>query len=79
MAKLYSSTAVSEFIEKYVAKGGFIEQVSEGVLGHGEMVLFGNGLKTVVVKEVYINQWSSGHSIRMYNKTPKKYLEYTGG
>ncbi len=39
------------------------------------MILFGEGLKTTIINEVYLNCWSSGHTIRVYNKMPKKYEE----
>jgi len=66
--KLYSSTAVSDLIDRYLEAGGDVETISEGVLGHGHIVLTGPGLKRAVIKERYINAWSSGHSVRMYNR-----------
>lgn len=29
--------------------------------------------KTAIIKEKYLNEWSSGVTIRLYNNTPKKY------
>jgi hypothetical protein len=71
--KLYTSTAVTDLINKYTDKGGNITELSEGVLGHGSLILHGEGLKTAIVNEVFLNEWSSGHTVRFYNKTPKKY------
>jgi len=71
--KLYSSSAVDKLIANYIERGGETTELDEGVLGHGHLVLTGDGLKTAVVKEVYINEWSSGHKVRFYNETPAKY------
>lgn len=70
---LYTSTAVDNLIAKYSDRGGEVTEVEPGTLGHGVTILHGDGLKTAVVKEVYLNQWSSGHSVRFYNTTPAKY------
>lgn len=71
---LYSLEACEKLIAKYVDKGGEIVTIREGVLGLGTLLCRGNNLKTTVIKEVYLNSQSSGHTIRMYNKCPKKYL-----
>jgi len=73
--KTYSVKAVDNLISRYIDKGGEVTEIEEGVLGHGHLVLHGAGLKTTVVKEVYLNEWSSAHKVRTYNETPKKYLE----
>lgn len=72
---LYTSTQVQNLLNKYVDKHGDYVQVEEGSLGMGDIIAFGSGLKTAIIKEVYINAWSSGHTIRMYNKVPKKYVD----
>lgn len=71
--KLYTSTAIDNLIEWYEMQCGDVTQLEEGVLGHGLLILRGDGLKSVVVQEVYINEWSSGHKITRYNVLPKKY------
>lgn len=78
---LYSCSQVSDLIESYINKGGCMYEISEGTLGYGEIILYDNNnkLKTVIIKERYINEWSSGHSIRMYQKTPKKYQKILEG
>lgn len=73
MAKLYSCTAVENLMNRYKDKGGEITEIEEGCLGYGFIILYGPGLKTAVIKEVYINEWSSAHTVRLYNKMPKKY------
>lgn len=77
---LYTCTAVAEFIDRYtencrkVNKEPDIITLQEGSLGYGVMVLKCDGFKTAIIQERYLNCWSSGHTIRLYNKTPKKYL-----
>lgn len=71
--KLYDCDYIAHLISQYSEKGGEVITIDEGCLGYGFMIMFGEGLKTTIVKEVYINEWSSGHTVRMYNKTPKKY------
>lgn len=73
----YSCSAVKELIEEYVGRGGEAFTLEEGGVGYGLTLLydFKNKLKTYVIKEVYLNEWSSGHTVRAYNKCPKKYKE----
>jgi len=43
-------------------------------LGLGKLILYnGKGRKSIIIEEVYLNEWSSAHKIRMYNDLPKKY------
>lgn len=73
MSKLYTTTAVDNLISQYIELGGEAITITEGCLGHGLLVLRCNGYKTVIVTEVFVNHWNSGHKVRFYNKTPKKY------
>ena len=72
---LYSLTACENLMDRYYEAGGECITVEEGTLGLGTVICFGKGLKTAIITEVYLNEWSSGHKIRMYNKMPKKYEE----
>jgi hypothetical protein len=72
--KLFTLDACERLISHYEDKGGNVLTVREGVLGLGTVVLTAPNLKTAVIKERPINDWSSGHAIRLYSKTPKKYL-----
>ena len=78
--KIYDCTAVANINERYrreckkVHKEPDIITLREGTLGYGNMVLMCDGFKTAIIQERYLNCWSSGHTIRLYNKTPKKYL-----
>lgn len=73
--QLYSLSACEKLINRYAERGGEIHTIEEGSLGLGLMILTGPDLKTTVIQEVYLNAWSSGHKVRMYNKCPKKYQE----
>lgn len=69
---------IEKLIEKYIKKGGFVTELKEGCLGYGITMLHGDGLKISIIKEVYLNAWSSTHTLRMYNEMPltyKKMLE----
>jgi hypothetical protein len=71
---MYNLNQCNDLIEKYVNYGGYATTVREGILGLGTLVLHGAaGKKSIVINEVYLNANSSGHTIRMYNKLPKKY------
>lgn len=71
--KLYTTHAVDDLIERYFAKGGEMYQIEEGGLGYGLLILTGYNLRSAVIKEVYLNCWSSAHKVRFYNELPKKY------
>lgn len=66
---------VDEFIQKYIKAGGDAYQTEEGTLGSGNWILFDTTgkLRSFVINEVYLNEWSSAHTIRGYKKLPKKY------
>lgn len=73
MKNFISFETVQTLIENYLDKGGEISQIEEGCLGYGTMVLSAAGYKYAVIKEVFVNSWVSTHSIRFYNKLPKKF------
>jgi hypothetical protein len=67
---VYSYSAVKKLIELYgndcaiyTIEGGLIDSY----------ILTAPNKKTAIIKEVYLNEWASGATIRLYNKTPKKY------
>jgi len=72
--KIYTLNACEKVMQKYIDLGGDVETIKEGVLGLGTVVLTAENYKTVVIKEIFLNEWSSGHTVRQYKKTPKKYL-----
>lgn len=75
--KLYTCNVVDRLVEDYIKQGGEALQMREGVLGCGDILLYDPSesprLKTFVIREVAINAWSSGHTIRGYNGFPAKY------
>jgi len=72
-SNLFSSSEISKLINQYLNLGGYITEIEEGSLGHGNLIISAPGYKHVVVKEIYLNEWSSAHTVRFYNKLPKKY------
>lgn len=76
---LYTLNACEKLIGDYVnVFGGEIVEIEEGCLGLGKILLHSApNKKTIVIEEVYLNEWSSGHKVRTYNVTPKKYTKYT--
>lgn len=62
--------------EWYIEKGGQCTTIEEGVLGFGTIVLHSApNLKSIVIREYYLNPWSSGHTIKSYKVLPKKYQQ----
>lgn len=73
--KLYTTAAVQSLIDFYTGRGGEVIQVDEGGVGLGTVVCIADGLKSAVINEVYLNEWSSGHTVTLYKKLPKKYAK----
>jgi hypothetical protein len=69
------TTGTSDYIEWLAGHGYEINTLKEGVLGWGLTVCTKDGYKSIVIKERYLNDWNSGHTIRKYNKLPKVYSE----
>lgn len=67
---------IQRLFTQYADNGGEVREIREGVLGYGTTICFGHNLKTTVIQEIPLNEWSSGHTVRMYNKCPKKYQQY---
>ena len=71
---LYSSEAVENLAKRYVEKNGDIHVIDEGsLLEYGLAIFTGENLKTAIIKERYLNEWSSAYTVKMYNKIPWKY------
>jgi hypothetical protein len=72
--RLYTYDAVDNLIARYSGtEGATVIQTREGVLGSGDWLLSAPGKKTAIVQEVALNEWASGHKVRFYTETPKKY------
>lgn len=74
---LYTCTSIDNFISRYIEKGGQAYCTNEGVLTSGDWILFDTRgrLECCIIKEVYINSWSSGQSLRKYRRLPEKYAK----
>lgn len=74
---LYTCTSIDNFISRYIEKGGQAYCTDEGVLTSGDWILFDarGKLKSCIIKEVYVNDYSSVQSLRKYGKLPGKYVK----
>ena len=72
--KYYEPTAVHEFVQNHLEKGFELTVISDGVLLEwGKAILTKQGMKTCVITEAALNEWSSAYKVRRYNVTPQKY------
>lgn len=70
MQGLYTLKAVEGLIEKY-GEDSEIFTIEGGLLD--SYIITSDKFKTAIIKEVYLNEWSSAYSVVFYNKTPLKY------
>jgi len=75
--KLLSNEQIGNLITNYTIKGGEVIWLKDGGLTSGDFLLYdpADKLKFFVIKEVFVNAWSSLQSVRGYNKIPKKYIK----
>lgn len=71
----YTLTSVENLIAKYREHDGEVYILEEWVLWLGLVVCTWERLKNCVIKEKYLNEWSSIHTIRFYRILPKKYAD----
>ena len=76
--KNISLQGAENLIRDYINAGGESFTIEEGCLGLGVVVLTGfgqNHLRAFVIEEIYLNEWSSGHILKIYEngKLPAKY------
>lgn len=71
--KLYSCKAVESFLSDLAACNYEIITLREGVLGCGDMVAIApcKAASNFVIREVYLNPWSSAHTIQRRAKISK--------
>jgi hypothetical protein len=70
----YTNEAVDKVTDKYLSQGGEVAIIEDAVLAcYGLAICYGEGLKYCVIKERYLNGWSSGNTMQFFNKLPKKY------
>lgn len=71
MINTMENNDVQALIDRYISSCGDCYVIDGCLLDN--YILVGDGLKTIVIKEMYLNEWSSINTVRTYNKTPKKY------
>lgn len=81
--KMYSTNAVGQAIEFLANNGYEIVTVDEGVLGYGHIICLSpdDSHYNVEIQEKALNEWSSGHTIRNFDKISSriyKLLETVG-
>ena len=69
---LYDYDAVSNLLAQYRTMRGVHITTIEGAL-LDNYIATADGCKTAVIKEVYLNEWSSAYTVRLYNNIPAKY------
>ena len=74
MSNIYTCNAISDMIERLVNSGYEYVQLKEGSLGYGDAVLIApdENKYHFVIREVYLNEWSSGHTVRRCRTISKK-------
>jgi hypothetical protein len=72
--KTYTNKAYDKLVDKWNNLGGNIDIIEDGSLASVGLAIFTKkGYKSIVIKEVYLNDWSSCLGVTQYKKLPKKY------
>lgn len=84
MSKLYTLAAVNKLVDSLIYDHGYeFLEVEPGVLGYGESVLIAPDTDYTgesetqyhfVIREKYLNDWNSAHTIRRTSKLSKKQM-----
>ena len=72
----YDIEVCEDVIREYAKRDGIVITLKEGCLGLGTVICYGAGLRTTIIRERYLNEWTSAHTIRMYNRMPMKYEKW---
>ena len=70
--KHYTLEAVEKLMNQYLEKGGEVITIDEGSLGWGKVVCIADGYKNAIITEVFVNEWSSSHTVRFCKKLSDK-------
>ncbi len=72
--RIYSFQDVDKFVSDMIEKGYELIQLRDGVLGIGDSVLISPDAEhyNFVIREIHLNEWSSGHTIRRASKISRK-------
>ena len=76
MINIYDIAGTTELINECLQAGYELKQLSEGSLGNGDCVLLApdETFANFVIREVYINEWTSGQTIKRCKKLSKAIL-----
>ena len=69
---LYTHTAIQDYLESCYNRGADVWSIA-GSLVDNYIIEPTDTHKGAVIKEIYLNEWSSAQSIRLYNELPAKY------
>ena len=74
---IYSLSSVENLISDAIEMGYSMVQLREGVLGLGDIVLISpdDNYYNYVIREVVLNEWSSGQTVRRCRKISKALQE----
>ena len=66
MKNLYTLSSIDKLINECMEAGYMMQTCHEGTLGYGKVVLVAPDEHhwNFVITEVYLNEWSSAHSVR---------------
>lgn len=70
--EIYSYAVVKKIREKLAEHSGvFVYEIPGGLVDN--YIMGADGCYTFIIREKYLNEWSSGVTIRKYRKIPEKY------
>lgn len=74
MRRLYSCHAIQNLIESALSGGYELKQFRPESLGYGGVALIAphEGWDNAIIEERYLNEWSSGHTVRRCRKISKR-------
>ena len=78
---MYALCAVEGLMQRCMDLDYEFIEVAEGTLGYGHMILLSHNpdYMNVEIQERYLNEWSSGHYIRKFNKISKRIQKLIDG
>ena len=69
---IYSYKVAEEIREKFLERAdAFVYEICGSLVDN--YIMGADGCYTFIVREIYLNEWSSGVTIRKYRKIPAKY------
>ena len=71
MARTYNGDTVKHFIDSAREQGYTVHQLTDSVVGYGDLALTKDGWVTVWIREVPENCWSSRYTVRTFQTISK--------